>query len=427
MNYNVGPNEKSKIAIEVSLTKEEWQKEIEQSYNKNKGKYNVAGFRKGKVPRNILERNFGADIFYEDAFNGAFYNSYTEILDKELSINPISNPNIDIKEINEQGLKFVIEITNLPEVKLAEYKGHLVERKQHEVTDEEINKKLTDSQEKLARYETVERQANTGDTVCMDFSGSVNGVAFEGGTAKNYDLELGSGSFISGFEEQVVGMKAGDQKDITVKFPDNYYSTELAGKDAVFNVKINLVKEKQLPELTDEFASNASEFSTLTEYKNNIKANLEEQNKKSADIEAENKLIEKIVEGSVVEVPEELIEKQIDHIMHDLEHSLMYQGFSMQDYIEYNKTTLDALRARHHDQAIKTVKSRLVLDAIVKAENITITNEEFDKKIEEDAKKVNKNTKDYIASLKREQLDYIRSGILTKKLITLLHSNNEIK
>lgn len=425
--YTAKKLENNKYEITITASKEEWEKYVEHSYEENKGKFNIEGFRKGKAPRAIIEKNYGASVFYDDAIDHLFAHEYQNALLNEKDIQPVANPEIRIDKFDDNGIVLVATVQSMPEVKLGSYKGLTVAKATGEVTDEQIEKEINQARERQARYVEVEREAKNDDYAVIDFVGYVDGKEFDGGKADDYRLKLGSKTFIEGFEDQVVGMKKGEQKDVNVKFPDEYFSEELKGKPATFKVTLKKVEEKQLPELNDEFASNVSEFETFAEYKADVKKHLEENLQVRLKRENENNLIEAVVKASEVEIPEVMIEHQLDHFVEDFSMRLSYQGYTVEDYLKQMNMTMEDLRNERKDQAKDVVKTRLVLESIVKKENLDVTDEEVDAKLKETAEKYGKSVEDYKKSLGDRNIAYIQNDILMNKLLTLLTENNTLK
>lgn len=424
--YTVKKLEKNKYEITISVSKEDWEKYVDHSYEENKGKFNIEGFRKGKAPRAIIEKNYGASVFYDDALDHLFSQEYGEVLMNEKDIEPVANPEIRIDKFDDNGIVIIAEVQGIPDVKLGDYKGLIIKKATGEVTEEEVEKELNQARERQARYVEVQREAKDGDFVVIDFVGSVDGKEFEGGKASDYRLKLGSKTFIEGFEDQVIGMKAGETKDVNVTFPAEYFSEELKGKPAVFVVTVKKVEEKQLPELNDEFASNISEFETLEEYKADLKKHLQENLELKLKRENENNIIETIVKSSEVEIPEVMVERQIDMFIEDFSMRLSYQGYKVEDYLSQMNMTMEQLRAERKEQAKETVKTRLVLEAIVKKENLDVTEEELNAKLKETADKYKKSVDDYKKNLGDRNIAYIQNDILMNKLLKLLTENNKL-
>ncbi len=425
MKYTVKQKAENQKEIKITLTAAEWEAENEKAYQANKGKYSLQGFRKGHVPRKVLENVYGAGVFFEEAFNEAFPKYYGEVLDKEKDLFPVDRPDIDIDKIDEKGIVFSAVVTTKPEVTVTEYKGMKHPKIEYNVTDADIEEEIKKAQERASRLVPVEdRPAEDGDTVLIDYSGSVDGVQFEGGTAEKQTLVLGSHSFIPGFEEGVVGMKTGEEKDLNVKFPEDYHAENLKGKDAVFHVKLHEIKKKEVPEFNDEFVKDVSEFDTVDAYRADIKKRLEEQNARRATQEMENALVDLILEKTPVNIPDCMIQSQIDNMVQEFEYRLMYQGLKLDDYLKYTGMKLEDLRKSYEDQAKKSVKTRLIFEAIIKQEKIEATEEDKQKKFAEMAEAAKKEVEEFKKSLPERQLEYIENEIIIDKLFALLNEWN---
>lgn len=415
-----------KFKIKIELSADEWNAYVNEAYEKDKARYKVQGFRPGKAPRRVIEQNYGANVFFETALDEAYAHEYGKVLDSEKEIEPVENPKVDIEKFDETGLTLVLEVQSMPEVKLGAYTGLEIEEAKGSVEDAQVDKELNQMRERNARYVEVEREANNGDFVTIDFCGKLNGDKFAGGEAKDYRLELGSHSFIPGFEEQIEGMKLGEEKTISVTFPEEYHAEDLKGKPATFDIKLNKVEEKQLPELNDEFASNVSEFETLAELKADIKGHLEESLNERLARETENNIIRKITENAEVNVPECMVERQIDAYMKDMETRLSYQGLKLEDYVKYMNTSIEQIRNDNHKHAEETVKTRLVIEEVIQKEKISVTEEELQAKLEEVAKKYNKSIDDYKKLVGERQMIYFENEILMDKLVKFLKENNKL-
>ena len=425
MKYTVKQKAENQKEIKITLTAAEWEAENEKAYQANKGKYSLQGFRKGHVPRKVLENVYGAGVFFEEAFNEAFPKYYGEVLDKEKDLFPVDRPDIDIDKIDEKGIVFSAVVTTKPEVTVTEYKGMKHPKIEYNVTDADIEEEIKKAQERASRLVPVEdRPAEDGDTVLIDYSGSVDGVQFEGGTAEKQTLVLGSHSFIPGFEEGVVGMKTGEEKDLNVKFPEDYHAENLKGKDAVFHVKLHEIKKKEVPEFNDEFVKDVSEFDTVDAYRADIKKRLEEQNARRATQVMENALVDLILEKTPVNIPDCMIQSQIDSMVQEFEYRLMYQGLKLDDYLKYTGMKLEDLRKSYEDQAKKSVKTRLIFEAIIKQEKIEATEEDKQKKFAEMAEAAKKEVEEFKKSLPERQLEYIENEIIIDKLFALLNEWN---
>ena len=424
MEYKITKLPKSEVEIEITLNKEDWEKEINNAYEKNKGKYNIEGFRKGKAPRKVIEKMYGPTIFYDDAISEAFYNNYIEVARKEETLEPVANPSLDIKSVDENGVVLVATVAVKPEVKITKYTKFGVKPHDHKVTDEDVEEELKKAQEQNARLEDVTRAIKVGDIANIDFEGTIDGVAFDGGKSEGFDLEIGSHSFIDTFEDQLVGLSAGDTVDVKVTFPAEYHAEELKGKPTVFAVKVNAVKEKVLPELDDAFASDVSEFETLAEYKADIRAHLEEHMQEHIRIALENEILDKVTENMEVDIPEAMVDTELDNIFKDLEYRLMYQGLRIEDYANYLGKSVEDMRNEKREDALKSVKIRLALQEIINLEKIDFTDKEVDEKVKEMAKSANKTIKEYKNSLTEQHMNYIKNDILMTKLMNFLVENN---
>ena len=424
MKYKFKKLEKNQVEITMDFTAEEWANYVNKAYEENKGKYKVEGFRQGKAPKSVIEKMYGEHVFIEEGLNLAFAGGYTEILEKEQDFEPIADPKVDIKALDKTSLKLHVLVDVMPEVKLGAYEGLEIKKEVRKATAEEVEHELHHAQEHAARIMEVEHDLENGNIANIDFEGSIDGVKFEGGTATNYDLEIGSGSFIQGFEDQMVGMKKGEKRDIKVTFPAEYGAPDLAGKDAVFAVTLHAVKEKQLPELDDEFAKDVSEFDTLAEYKNDIKNKMKEDAEHRAEHAYEDALIDAIVNNATVEIPEAMIDNEADDMVHEFEYRLMYQGIKLDDYLTYVGMDRDGLKKEYREQAEKSVKIRLVMEQIVRTEDLKFSDEEIDEKLSKMAADAGKDLDTYRKALRKEQIDYIVNQILSDKLMALLKKEN---
>ena len=424
--YTIKKLENNKYQITITADKDTWEKYVEHAYEENKEKFNIEGFRKGKAPRAIIEKNYGASVFYDDALDHLFAHEYQEALASDKDIEPVSNPEIKIDKFDKDGIVLIAEAQSMPEVKLGKYKGLTLKKATGTVSDEDVEKELNQSRERQARYVEVERESKEGDYVVIDFTGYTDQKAFEGGSAQDYRLKLGSHTFIEGFEDQLVGLKKGDKKDVKVTFPVDYFSEDLKGKDAIFDVTVKKVEEKTLPPLDDEFASNVSEFETLADYKADIKKHLEENLQAKLKREDENNLIETIVKSSEVEIPDVLVERQLDSFIEDFAMRLGYQGYKLEDYLKQTNTTEEELREERREQAKEVVKTRLVLETIVKQENLDVTEKELDEKLAVTAEKYGKSLEEYKKNLGDRNIAYIQNDILMQKLLSLLTNSNTL-
>ena len=424
MDYKINKEEKNLVKIDITLSKAEWETEIEQAYTRTRNKYNVEGFRKGKAPRKVIESVYGANVFYEEALSEGFYKAYMDILSKEPTLEPVDAPNLNVKKVDADGVELEATVVVKPDVKVAKYTGFDIVLKKNKVTKEQLEAEMDRVKEQNVRLVEVEREIKDGDVANINFSGSVDGVKFDGGTSEDYDLGIGSHSFIEGFEEQLIGLKAGEDKDVNVTFPTEYHVKELAGKPAVFACHVNSVKEKQYPELNDEFASNVSEYETMAEFKAHMEEHLQEHLDEHAKVDAENEIIDKIVENTEVEVPTQMVDNELDNMMKDMEYRLMYQGLNLEAYANYMGTTVDKIKEDRRPDALKSVKVRLALSYILDKEKITVTDKEFDEKVEEMANSSKKSVKEVKDSLTEDRINYMKNDILMNKLIDFLMEKN---
>ncbi|MBO4902040.1 MAG: trigger factor [Lachnospiraceae bacterium] len=384
MSLKVENKEKNMAVLTIEVPAEEVEKALEAAYQKNKNKINVPGFRKGKVPRQMIERMYGPEIFYEDAANILIPEAYERELEEHKEIEVVSQPDVKVEEM-EKGKPFVFtaEVALKPPVELGKYKGVKIEKIDTEVTDEEIQKEIDRERESNARTISVtDRAVKDGDMTVIDFEGFVDDVAFEGGKGENYPLTIGSGAFIPGFEEQLVGAELEKETEVKVKFPEDYHAEDLKGKDAVFKVTVKEIKEKELPELDDEFASEVSEFDTLDEYKADIKKNLTEKKEKEAKGKKEDAVIEAIIADSKMDIPDAMVDTQARQLANDYAARLQNQGLSLEQYFQFTGMDGAKFLEQMKPTALKRIQSRLVLEAIVKAENIEVTDEEYEAELQ---------------------------------------------
>ncbi len=383
MSLQVENLEKNMAKLTVEVPAGQFEEAIKAAYNKNKGRFSIPGFRKGKAPLAMIEKMYGLEVFYEEAANIVLDATYPDAADEsELEI--VSRPEIDLVQI-EKGKPFIYTATVAvkPEVTLGEYKGIEVERAVAEVTDEDVEKELKKVQDQNSRLLTVEdRPVEDGDHTVIDFEGFVDGVPFEGGKAEDYSLVIGSHSFIDTFEEQLIGRNIGEECEVNVTFPEVYHSKEVAGKPAMFKVTVKEIKVKELPELNDEFAGEVSEFDTLDEYKADIRAKLLESKEKQAATENENRVVEKVVEGASMDIPEPMLDFQVQNMINDYARRMQSQGMSLSEYMKYTGMSADQMKNQARPQAEKTIRTRLVLEAVVKAENIEISQERLDEELQ---------------------------------------------
>ena len=428
MKYTFAKGKKSTVKVTIDLNATEWNEAINQAYEKTKGKYSVPGFRKGKVPKKVLESAYGTGVFYEEAINIAFPKYYSEVLDKEPTIYAVAAPEIDIKKISEKGISMIAIVPVKPEVTLGDYKGLTFKKNVYEVKDEEVEDDIKRLQDRNSRMvEVTDRAVADGDSVVIDYSGSVDGVKFDGGTAEKQTLVIGSKTFIPGFEDQVIGMNIGEERDINVKFPEEYHAENLKGKDAVFAIKLHKIEKKELPEINDEFIKDAVGSESVEAYKAEVKARLEKQNADRANRELEDEMIKKISETSDVEICDALIENQIDRMVQEMEYRLSYQGLRLDDYLKYIGKSMDDFRKGYEAQATELVKSQLVIETVIEREEIAATDEDVKERVAEMAKAQGKEVPDIEKNMNARQLDYIKNEIVIKKFFDFLKNSNVIE
>ena len=425
MSYTIEKLEKSRVKFTFDVDAETFGKAVVAAYNKTKHKYSVPGFRKGHVPMKVIEGMYGREVFFEDAMDIVIPEVYSEALDKEHDIEVVSQPELESFDFKEDGgVTFVLTTAVRPEVKLGKYKGLSLERKVEKVTAKQVDEEMENARDKQARIIDVDEAAKNGDIVNIDFVGSVDGVKFDGGSAQDYDLTLGSGSFIPGFEDQLVGAKKGDKVDVKVTFPEDYHATELKGKEALFECTVNAVKRKELPALDDDFAKEISEFDTLAEYKEDVKNKLMKDAEMRADREYEDALVQAVVDGAEVEIPQAMIDQEAEDMAKEFEYRLSYQGIKLADYLGYINMTREQLLDEYKEQAAKSVKVRLVMEEIVKREEMKFEQDELDAKVAEMAERSGQDVETFKKGLGREHYDYLANQILSDKLMAMLREEN---
>ena len=418
----------NKAKLSFTVPAAQFEEAMQKAYLKNRGKINVPGFRRGKAPRKLIETMYGEGVFYDDAFQEIFPNLYDEAV-KENDLHVVDQPEVDVKEIGEgKDLVFTCEVFVRPDVTLGDYKGLTVEVTKQEVTDADIDARIEQDRQKVARTVDVEGRAlENGDTVNLDYAGSVDGVAFEGGTAEGQTLTLGSNQFIPGFEEQMVGMNIGEEKDLNVTFPEQYHAAELAGKAAVFHVKVNSATHTELPELNDEFAADASEYNTFAEYKDSIVKERNEKAAKNNEVAVENALVEKATANAQMDIPEAMIRDQVNYILREMQMRMAYQGLRLEDYLKYTGQTVEQLADMYKGEAEQRVKMELTLEAIRKAEGVEPTDEDVQKQIAEQAERMGQKVEDFEKTLTDEQRGYLKDSAAIQKVVELLKKDCKVE
>ena len=427
MKAELVKKEGNKVTLKITVDNNKFEEAVNKAYNKTKGKYNIPGFRKGKAPKVVIETQYGKGVFYNDAIDMLFPEVYPEAI-KELNIDPIDRPDLDIEEISkDNGLVMVVNVEVKPEFELGAYKGIEISKVDNTVSEEDVEARLNEMVNRNARLTSVEDKAlENGDTAVIDFEGFKNGVAFEGGKGENYNLVIGSNTFIPGFEDQLVGKKAGEEVEVNVTFPEAYHAENLAGKPVVFNVKVNDVKVKEVPALDDEFAKDTTEFETLAELRADVKAKLEEQAKNAADAEMRNALVEKVSANTEVEVPEAMVQHKIDNMLMELNYQLQYQGLNLEQLLQMTGRGLDELREERRADAERLVKSSLVLEAIAEKENVEANDADVDDELEKMAAMYNMEVEKIKSSLRETDIEDIKGQIKIRKTLDLLVENATI-
>lgn len=416
----------NEVKLEFTVEAQKFEEAIQDVYKKNAKYFNIPGFRKGKAPFKMVEKAYGIQIFYEDAFNEIAGEAYVKGLEDN-KIEAVSKPEIDIKQIEAgKDLIFTAVVQTKPEVTLGDYKGIELKKVEYTVTDEDVNHELEHIAEHNARLVAVEdRPVEKGDTVVIDFEGFVDGKAFEGGKAENHELEIGSGKFIPGFEDQIIGMKIDEERDIKVTFPEEYPAKELEGKESIFKIKLHEIKKKELPEINDEFAKDASEFDTLEDWKKSIREKQEKSNESKAKFEMEDSAIEAVCKNAKVDIPSGMIETQLDNMEKDISSRLNYQGMNLDQYLQMIGKTKKEFRDENKEQAEKQVKTSLVLEAIMKDAKIEVTEEEIDEKIKEMAEMYGQKEEE--VKQNPDLRKYVEESLKSEKTIHYIVDNAKIK
>lgn len=409
---------KVKISFEIEAAK--FIEGLDAAYRKNVGRINIPGFRKGKAPLKVIEAHYGPAVFYEDAFDEIFPEIYEQVVE-ENKLNVVDRPSVDFSQIERgKDLIFTCEVFVTPDVTLGDYKGVEVVKVEPVVAEGAVDKEIERARDNAARMIEVDRPAEKGDTVLIDYAGFNGDEQFEGGTAEDHELELGSGTFIPGFEDQLIGASAGEDRDVNVTFPEQYHAPELAGKPVVFKCKVKAVQRKELPELDDEFAQDVSEFDTFEEYKKSIEDKKLEEAREQADAQMENELVNKIVETAEIDVPQAMIARQADQMINSMAQRMRYQGISLDDFMKYTGQTIDTMRQQYAPEAERRVRTELTLKAIAAAEQITPTDDEISDKIDEFAKQAGQTPEEFKAKFTDEDMEYINDIVKLQKTVDML-------
>jgi len=420
---NVGTN---KVKLEITVGQDVFEKAMQNAYQKIKNRIAVPGFRKGKAPRKVVENHYGESVFYEEAINYVYNETYFAAVD-EAKIEPVDRPDVDIIQIGGgQDFVYSAEVTVMPEVSLGQYKGIKLNEVEYVVSNEDVDNQIKNTQERTARWSEIDNRAvKQGDRVIIDYVGSVDGVEFEGGAAENYTLEIGSNSFIPGFEEQIIEMSKGDTKNLELAFPNEYHNASLAGKNAVFKVVLHDIKEKELPTLDDEFAKDVSEFDTFEEYSKDIRNKLEEDAKNKARTEKENNCVKTVCDNAKVEIPDVMVEAQVDQMVREVELQYRRYGMNIETYLEMTKSSMDDFRAQYKEGAYNRVKAQLVLEAIADTESIEVTEEDLNEEYMQLAAQYNKEV-DEVKDTYKSSEPYLKNDLRLRKTVKMLMDEADV-
>lgn len=424
MSVKIEKPEKNVVKLEIQVEAKAFDEYLNKAFLKNKSRFNIPGFRKGKAPRAMVERYYGEGVLYEDAINFACAEVYDKAID-ENDIKPVDRPEIDVVQIGSgQDFIFTATVTVMPEVVLGEYKGLEAKKDDVVITDDDVEEELKRVADRNSKLITIEdRPVQDGDTVNIDFEGSVDGVPFDGGTAKGYTLVVGSGTFIPGFEDQLIGAALGSEVDVNVTFPEDYHSEDLKGKAALFKVKINEIKKKELPEINDEFASDVSEFETLEEYKADIRKKLTERAQAEADRKFEEEIIKKAVDNAQCDIPEVMVNRRLDGMLNQFDMQLRYQGMNLENYMKMMGMEESKLREDFRENAYQDVKTQLVMEKIAEVENVEVTPEEYEEELKQIADRYNQPVEEMKKHLRGDDIEYIKDSIERRKTVALLVEN----
>ena len=418
--------ENNRVKFTMDFTAEEFEAAVVKAYQDSKDKFNIDGFRKGKAPRSIIEKHFGEGVFFEDAINNLFQTSYPDALN-ELELEVIDSPQADFSEIGKgKPLTITIDVDVYPVVEVKDYKGIEVEQVDPEVTDEDVDRDIEAMRKRNSRMVVADRPVENGDTIILDYTGFVGEEQFKGGTAENQELKIGSGMFIPGFEEQLIGVKAGESKDVVVTFPEEYQAKELAGKEAIFKCKVHEVKFEELPELDDEFAKDVSEFDTLAELRDDARARILESAKLQCENEAKDKVIAQVYENNKVEAPATMVADEMDRMIQELEQQMRYQGLNIQQYLQFTGSTLDDFRKEIKPEAEKRVATRIVLRSIGDVEKVEVTDEDMDKELQRMSEAYNTDPENIKKMLGEDNLAFFRKDIALTKVMDMLYNEAKI-
>lgn len=410
--------------LNIKISKEEWEKAVENVYQKTKSKFKIQGFRSGKAPRKVIEQNYGDTVFFEDAFDEVVSAEYSKFLEENPEIVPASQPHVDMNNFTiDNGLEATLKFDLMPEFVLPDFKTLDAKKPEVRVSDEDVEKELENSKLSHARYVEEDKVAENGDFATIDFVGFVDGEKFDGGEAKDYRLELGSHTFIEGFEDQVVGMNKGEERDINVTFPENYPAENLKGKPAVFKITLKKVEKKVLPEIDDKFVADTTEFETVEEYKNSIKENLQKQAEEKAERDYEVLLLDEIAQKSGIELSDAMVEHEVEHMVHDFEHRLSHQGMTLESYLQYLGKSIEEFKEERKGDAEKNIKTRLVLQRIISQNKLSVTAEDLEAKINEYASQYQMSGEEFKKALSPNDYAFFENNIIMTKVLDLIKSS----
>lgn len=427
MVLNVEKKENGIFEATVSLDSKEWQDSLNSAYEKNKSKFNIPGFRKGHAPRNIIEKSYGEGAFVNEALDEVYYKAYTQILREHEEIRPIDAPKLEIKKLDNTGVDLVLSIPCVPEFTLAKYKGLTFEKKKAEITDKDVEEEINKELLRASRLVETNKPVKNDDFVTLDFDGYIDGKQFDGGKAENYQLKIGSKSFIDNFEDQLIGLNIGDKKDVVVTFPKDYHQKDLANKVATFKVEIKNIRERVMPILNEEFVSNSTEFDDVDKYKENIRSRLIKEADERNELELDNDILDKVIDDTELTVPDVIVEEEFNRQMNGMTTQMQYQGIKLEDYVNYIGKTMEQFKEEVKNNSRRNVKGRLVLEKLIRDEHLDVIEKDIDQKIEEMAKNTGKTLEEFKKQVNNDMINHIANEILMKKLVEFLRNNNEIK
>lgn len=428
MKYELEKKENGIYEATVKVDAKEWDSFLDTAYNKNKEKFNIPGFRKGHAPRNVVEKTYGTGAFINEAFDDVYYKAYTLILGEHKEVEPIDAPKLEVKSFDEKkGVELTLQIQCVPEFKLAAYKGLTFKKQAVKVDEKEVEEQINRDLLRGSRLVETNKPVKNDDFVTLDFDGYIDGKQFDGGKAENYQLKIGSHSFIDTFEDQLIGLNIGDKKDVEVTFPKDYHEESLQGKPATFKVEIKNIRERIMPELNDEFVSNSTEYETVDAYKAGVKERLTKDAEQRAEVELDNDILDKIIDDTDFTAPEVLVEQEFNRQLSGMENQMKYQGIKMEDYAKYIGKTVDEFKDEIKKNSARNVKGRLVLERLIRDEKLEISEKDIEDRVAEMAKETGKSLEEFKKQVNNDMINHLANEILMKKLLAFLRENNEIK